>query len=311
EEQPLTRRAQLGLKADKKEEKEVGKGKGRGRGRGRGKKPSKVEEAACEPKDGNDDEIQTTPVRPRRLRFEELASPEGNQLAAAAKAGASPPIRQEKKKVRRSKAKAEAKSSSAQEGGQEGNGMSSSPPVKQAKKRARKPKKAEETEPAPEPEAARAAVGEPSASAAGSEPGRKPPGRAASRAALNHLIESKQDPAAWLHVQKLWEAMDNLPVKQSDTKNIPKYMYWSFSMYWKTNRMGVLQKKEGSERVNVCSFGVSNCRSISVDFVGGDKPAKEMKDVQGLEVQAYKDALQDIVKAIAVADLLGKSLKDF
>lgn len=48
-----------------------------------------------------------------------------------------------------------------------------------------------------------------------------------------------------------------------------------------------------------------------VDFVGGDKPAKEMKDVQGLEVQAYKDALQDIVKAIAVADLLGKSLKDF
>lgn len=48
-----------------------------------------------------------------------------------------------------------------------------------------------------------------------------------------------------------------------------------------------------------------------MQFVGGDKPRDELKDLEALEVVAYKEALADLVKAIAIADRLGKCPADF
>ena len=45
--------------------------------------------------------------------------------------------------------------------------------------------------------------------------------------------------------------------------------------------------------------------------MGGDKPSNKLKDFESDEVMAYKQALQDLVKGVAVAHSLGKTSKDF
>lgn len=48
-----------------------------------------------------------------------------------------------------------------------------------------------------------------------------------------------------------------------------------------------------------------------VDFVGGDKPKEDCKDVKSDEVENYRQALQELVKAVSIAHALGKTLSDY
>ena len=48
-----------------------------------------------------------------------------------------------------------------------------------------------------------------------------------------------------------------------------------------------------------------------VDYVGGDKPAEECKKTDSEEVEHYRQALEDLVKAVSIAHALGTTLKDF
>ena len=51
--------------------------------------------------------------------------------------------------------------------------------------------------------------------------------------------------------------------------------------------------------------------SPQVEFVGGDKPKDELKPVDDPCVLGYKQALQDLVKAVGVAHFLGKTPESF
>ncbi|CAK9084998.1 unnamed protein product [Durusdinium trenchii] len=297
----LTRRVQLGLAADHKEESKQGKGRGKGRGRGRGKKTKTDavdhEEVPAAPAAESSSKRgpPATPER-RRLDFDVAASPDHHASDLAEKG--TPPVRQEKKRVKATaKGKAAAKSAKAEQPAKHEPDTGNEPSTKETKKRARKGKKAG-TEPAPEPAPSGQPkpVGEavPHADPAPPEDavvrGKKGPSERAIKGALKHLAEAKEDPASWLHVIKLWDVMDNM-VHTKENPNLPKMQYWSYSMYWQSGRVGLLQKR--------------------VEFLGGDKPAKELKDVEDATVSAYKEALTDLVKAISIADTAGKSLKDF
>ena len=48
-----------------------------------------------------------------------------------------------------------------------------------------------------------------------------------------------------------------------------------------------------------------------VNFVGGDKPSKELRDFEDLEVLGFKEALAELVKSVGVASSLGKTIADF
>ena len=49
-----------------------------------------------------------------------------------------------------------------------------------------------------------------------------------------------------------------------------------------------------------------------MEFAGGDKPASELtKDVDSEEMQAYKQALAELLKAVSVVQYIGKSLTHF
>lgn len=50
---------------------------------------------------------------------------------------------------------------------------------------------------------------------------------------------------------------------------------------------------------------------LQVRFVGGDKPSGYLKDIDCEEVQAYKAALAEMVRAVAIAVALGKGPTDF
>jgi hypothetical protein len=43
---------------------------------------------------------------------------------------------------------------------------------------------------------------------------------------------------------------------KGDLGSVPKFQYWSFSWYWKTNRVGLLTKPLGGKDVHRASFGV-------------------------------------------------------
>lgn len=46
-------------------------------------------------------------------------------------------------------------------------------------------------------------------------------------------------------------------------------------------------------------------------FVGGDKRADQLKSMEAEDVIAYKEALTELVKAVSVAQALGKRPEDF
>ena len=48
-----------------------------------------------------------------------------------------------------------------------------------------------------------------------------------------------------------------------------------------------------------------------VEFVGGDKPATQCKDLESEEVVALKTALIELVIGVSIAHAVGKSLSDY
>ena len=48
-----------------------------------------------------------------------------------------------------------------------------------------------------------------------------------------------------------------------------------------------------------------------VSFAGGDIPADECKSFESEEMENYKQALQDLVRAVSIAHAQGKTLGDY
>ena len=48
-----------------------------------------------------------------------------------------------------------------------------------------------------------------------------------------------------------------------------------------------------------------------VSFAGGDNPAAERKSFESEEMENYKQALQDLVRAVSIAHAQGKTLGDY
>lgn len=48
-----------------------------------------------------------------------------------------------------------------------------------------------------------------------------------------------------------------------------------------------------------------------VSFAGGDNPADECKSFESEEMENYKQALQDLVRAVSIAHAQGKTLGDY
>ena len=280
----LTRREQLQLKQDAKDKsKGEGRGGGRGRGRGRGKNKTKVpptetemdavipEEVVLE---GGEDAMQTTPP-PSRGKRAALSTPEvkrqlfkepedqDGKTQSGLDPNQSPPVKQPKKRVKKAK-KPKALSAKSSE-----KGDALPPPEEPAPKS--KPARRVRSKAPPQPSGP---VAEPAQLAQPSQPSepsqqdgkekedqqdgkekedksKRLPSKGAQNAALLHMQEARTDPAEWMHVQQLVKAMDD---KYTCKVDVPQFSNWSFSMYWKTNRVGVLQKRDGVG-VHVVSFG--------------------------------------------------------
>ena len=284
--QVLTRRQQLQLNQDAKTDKSKGEGRGggRGRGRGRGKAKSKVpptetEMDAVVPKgvvgEGEGAEpMQTTPPRAaasskgkraalstpdvKRQLFKDPEDQDGKPLSGL-DPNQSPAVKQPKKRVKKAK-KAKALP--------EGDGL---PPTEEPAPKTKPARRVRSKAPQPPQPAAESA--QPAHPSQPSEPlqpdgkeeeedekPKRPPGKNAQKVALLHMQEAKADPAEWMHVQHLVKAMDDKYTCKADT---PRFNNWSFSMYWKTNRVGVLQKREGVH-VHVVSFGTTFTQHIGM-----------------------------------------------
>ena len=254
--QVLTRREQLGLAAKQKEDKQAtgkGGGRGGGRGRGRGRKASNTTKASepehvPEPLGANgsekDCEMETEKEYPsaslkrpamqtpeRRRLFPDDMPPGCSEVSPSKPPGmvASPPIRQDRKKPKRAaKSKAKAK----------------------AKSKAALP-----TEEEPRSgEGKGEEVKEPS--------GPRQPSNRVTQWAMTKLAEAKQDSPAWHHVCKLFEGT-NVPERSCGDK----LMYFSFSMYWLTRRVGLLQKQPMGGNKHLLSFGGGHCIHIGIPYV--------------------------------------------
>ena len=77
--------------------------------------------------------------------------------------------------------------------------------------------------------------------------------------AKHELEMYKEDPAGWAHVIKLFDA-----TKIPERDSTPKYMYWAYSMYWGTRRVGLLQKQPSGKNVHYSSFGGGHCTHIGI-----------------------------------------------
>eukprot|EP00438_Fugacium_kawagutii_P012769 Skav214218 [mRNA] locus=scaffold489:544926:549630:+ [translate_table: standard] len=320
----LTRRDQLGLAQEAKDDSKAGKGRGRGRGRGRGKIAERVEEKVLGPSSHKDD-VPEKPVE-RKLKFgsddengeepkQDVAPPEKTEIDPA-------PKNKSRKRTAAAKPKAKAKakpSKDADAGGSAECPMAASPPIKQKEKRRKNGKDSKQEAVAPS-SADIPAEGQLEANAEK----KKGPGRALVTFADKHMKDASNDPATWFHVAQLWPALADKSITQDKWQTVAKPHYWSYSMYWKTKRCGLLTKNANGG-VHVTSFGGVWTRNIalslqaaqmfvaaSVEFVGGDKPVDELKmALDSDQATAYIQALQDLVKAISIADSMGKSMKDF
>ena len=259
----LTRRQQLGLAAQAKENSKEGKGRGRGRGgKGRGKVRERPADATtikpCAANENEGGEEST----PRRKLFDEcdVAKPsEGSSMASGM--DVDPPVAKpsesKPKRVRGKRAPAPAKVEEPP--------MNSSPPIKQKQKRAKgEGGKGNVPEQVPPQHPAPSQPDLPEPAEAPAEKVSKQPGKAKVKSSENALKEAQKDPASWHHVQKLWLALDTLKVSKGELGSVPKFQYWSFSWYWKSNRVGVLTKSLGGKDVHRASFGGSTCRSMSM-----------------------------------------------
>ena len=164
----------------------------------------------------------------------------------------SPPVKQPKKRVKRAK-KPKALPASSEKGDD------LPPPEEPAPAPKTKPARRVRSK-APQPSQPAAESAQPSQPKEGEEKPKRLPGKGAQEVAMVHMQEAKADPAEWMHVEKLVKAMGDKYTCKADT---PRFDNWSFSMYWKTNRVGVLQKREGGH-VHVVSFGTSYTQHIGM-----------------------------------------------
>ena len=136
--------------------------------------------------------------------------------------------------------------------------MEASPPVRQPKKRAKgknkstgESSKASSTpEVAPEPKADTAEKKE-------IKP--KSPSPSQIKDAEEDLKDAKTDSELWGFVQTMFQATEKDPQTCKDTFN-----NWSYSMYWSTKRVGLLQKGSGGRSSHVLSFGGAFCPHIGI-----------------------------------------------
>ena len=52
-------------------------------------------------------------------------------------------------------------------------------------------------------------------------------------------------------------------------------------------------------------------RCAQITYAGGDKPSSLCKAMDSDEIETYKQAMQDLVKAVAIAHAQGKTLDDY
>ena len=287
------------MAADMKSEKGKGKSRGGGRGRGRGGRGKASAAAASsappemtpEQKAGKRSKPPPSVATPeRRVLFPD---PLDEETAPAMET--SPPAKQPKKRTRASKAKAkpiqtteqeveipatqpdpeimEESTAEMQEEGQED--VEPKKPISQETtstkvtgrkaKKVTKAKAKAKAQSAPAADSAKADAAPADAvpaEAVPAEPKERKIGKAAQKSALNHLRATKEtDEAAWFHVKELYKASKFH--KLSNKHEVPKYCYWTFSMYWSSGRVGLLQKKDGKS-VHVISFGGVNTRNIAM-----------------------------------------------
>ena len=259
----LTRRQQLKVaaeeKADKLAEKEGKKkpapkagGRGRGRRRGRGKAKDVDPETVPEPRGDvssptkgrvdNDMEVDEDKVpqkRPmhtpeRRQLFQDSVDMGVSPAKATDGSVPSPPVKQDRKRVKRaavkSKAKAEPRARRSTE--------NPKAPAKELAKTSKDEQKGDKNGKDTETEGGKEGCKK------GDQEGDKeikparPPSQKLQKWAHDHLLEAKQDSSAWFFVIKLFEGTKS-PERSCDTKMMT---HFSFSMYWRTRRVGLLQK---------------------------------------------------------------------
>eukprot|EP00435_Cladocopium_sp_Y103_P006685 s2895_g2.t1 len=327
EHQVVTRRQQLGLKVPTADEQgdedanKIGRGGGRGRGRGRGRGGRKGKGRAESSVPATEDQ---QPVVPAGKRLPESQTPERRKLETELDKAVdkedeekeeplqtSPPIKQSKKKPRKT-TKTETPSQPA------GNSAEPAPKAKakaRAKAKGKAKGKAKPTEPT-EVDQKDEKVGdqengakpEPSVSDKAAEVTEaKQPSKRMQKLAHDQMVAAKSDPATKFHLEKLFEACSEA-VERS--KFIQPYEFWQCSMYYKTYRVGLLQKRDG-RFVHVTSFGLPACPNIAVKYLGGDKASDKIMDTSSDEAVRYKDALVDLVKTVGVMMTQGKNLQNF
>lgn len=87
----------------------------------------------------------------------------------------------------------------------------------------------------------------------------KLPSKAHIDSAMAELKDAKSDDASWEHVCKLFAATKNDPKK---CKHV--FQYWTYSMYWHSKRVGLLQKGTATGTRHILSFGGTFCPHIGI-----------------------------------------------
>ena len=279
----LTRRQQLKVaaeeKADKLAEKEGKKqpapkagGRGRGRGRGRGKSKVVDPETVPEPhgevssptknrvdSDMEVDEQKVSQKRPMHTPERRQLFPDGADMGvspAKATDGSvpSPPVKQDRKRSKQAAVKSKAKAE-ARPGRSNQNPKS---PAKEVEKTSKHEKKVDKKGKDTDKEGGKD----------GEQEGDKeikpvrPPSQKLIKWAHDHLAEAKQDSSAWFFVIKLFEGT-KVAERSCDTKIFGNF---SFSMYWRTRRVGLLQKQVGGGSKHLMSYGGGICQHIGIPY---------------------------------------------
>ena len=250
------------MKAEKEEQKAKGKGKGRAGGRGRGRGRGKVGEGSSEVANP-----ETTPEKPKPSKRApvQVETPERRELFPdpPAPVTSSPAVRQPKKRIR---GKAKAKAAMPEEPAvPEEHAMPEEPvPDLVAEKVPVIPKQKAKAKPRAKPPAADPAdPADPAQPADASNTRERKIGKATQKAALDLLWDMKNsDEAGWYHAKELHKALKYH--KLSDRMEVPKWEFWSLSMYWGTGRVGVLQKHQQKGFVHIISFGGVHVKNIAM-----------------------------------------------
>ena len=271
----LTRRQQLRVaaeeKADKLAEKEGKKqpapkagGRGRGRGRGRGKAKVVDPETVPEPhgevssptkksvdSDMEVDEQKVSQKRPMHTpERRKLFKDDDDMVVTPAKATDGsvpyPPVKQDRKRPKRAAVKSKAKEPKAR-------GSTENPkfPAKELAKTSQHEKKGDKNGKDTDKEGDKEI-----------KPVR-PPSQKLQKWAHEHLVEAKQDSSAWFFVIKLFEGT-KVAERSCDTKMMT---HFNFSMYWRTRRVGLLQKQDGGGSKHLMSYGGGHCQHIGIPYM--------------------------------------------